>query len=249
MKKYLFQIWSFGIFVIFLSGCFASKDEKLRMKAMPHYEEALDKFLNGEYPLAKDKILTAIKIYPEFVEGHILYQWILAKIGEGDKLPKQYNELMRKRSDRPEFIFLYARLLDDIDQQENYYKRLIDIAPENPWGYFGLGWVYYKRMRLSDASAQFEKSIEIDSSIALFHLNLGAVYYLMGMNTEAINRFQIASSLNPRMANVWANLSQAYYKRGDFEQASDALERYIRYWTNAPDIFAMQKRLIQLRGR
>ncbi len=233
---------------IVLFGCFASKEEKMRHKALPFYNEALDYFLMGQYSMARDKALLAIERYPQFVEAHILFQRIRAHEGEMEKMLREYRKLMKENSREPIYIFLYARLLDDIDEQERLYQKITDISPNCPWGYFGLGWVFYKRQRYSDAAEHFEQAVKIDPYNPLFHLNLGAIYFLMKRNYDAEQELKKAAELSPKTVNVWLNLATVYYQRAEFDKAVESLRKYINLYPAAPNIRKVRRTIIQLNG-
>lgn len=230
------------------AGCFASKEEKMRHRALPFYNDALDQFLNGQIPLARDKVLLAIDKYPRFVEAHILYQRIRAASRETKELLREYRKLMRQNPSDPLYIFLYARLLDDLDEQERLYRKAIDLDKDFAWGYFGLGWVYYKRQRYSDAAEHFEQAVKLDPQNPIFHLNLGATYYLMKHNYDAESELRRAVELCPRLVSGWLDLATVYYQRADFPKAVEALNKYINLYPAAPDRDRVERLILQLNG-
>jgi len=234
--------------VAFLSGCFASKEEKMRNNAMPFYNEALEYFLRGKPDMAREKVLKAIDRYPTFVEAHILYQRIRAGKLETKDLLKEYRRLMKENPDEPRYIYLYARLLDDFDEQERLYKKVIDIDSDCPWGYFGLGWVYYKMQRYPDAAEHFEQAVKLDPNNALFHLDLGAVYYLMQHNHDAEVELQKAVQISPRLVEGWCDLASVYYQRAEFTKAVESLRKYLNLYPAAPDRKKIGKLIMQLSG-
>jgi len=231
-----------------LAGCFASKEEKMRHRALPFYNEALDNFLNGQLSSARDKVLLAIDKYPAFVEAHILYQRIRAKNGETKKLLKEYRNLMKENPNEPIYIYLYARLIDDLDEQERLYQKIIDIAPDCSWGYFGLGWVYYKEQRFNDAIDHFEQAIKLDPYNPLFHLNLGATYFLTKQNYDAEQELKKATELSPKMVTGWLDLAAIYYQRAQFDKAVQCLRKYLNIYPAAPERKKVKKLLLQLNG-
>ncbi len=236
------------LYALGLSGCFASKEEKARRAAMPFYQEALSQFLEGNLDVAREKAVLAIDKYPEFVEAHILYQRIVAKDLKTKKLIKEYRKLMKEHPDNPKYIFLYARLLDDLDEQERLYKKIVDIDKNCPWGYFGLGWVYYKRGKYEDAAEHFEQAVKLDPDNPLFHLDLGAVYYLMKHYQDAETQLLKAAELSPRMVEAWYDLATLYFQRIEFDKAVDALEKYLNLYPAAPDRREVKKLIAQLSG-
>ncbi|MCD6594908.1 hypothetical protein DRQ29_03950 [bacterium] len=232
----------------FLSGCFASKEEKMRNNAVPFYNEALEYFLNGKPDMAREKVLMAIDRYPTFVEAHILYQRIRAGKLETKELLKEYRRLMKENSNEPRYIYLYARLLDDFDEQERLYRKVIDLDSDCSWGYFGLGWVYYKTQRYPDAAEHFEQAVKLEPNNALFHLDLGAVYYLMQHNHDAEVELKKAVEILPRLVEGWSDLGAIYYQRAEFTKAVESLRKYLNLYPAAPDKNKIKKVVMQLSG-
>ncbi|RKZ30297.1 hypothetical protein DRQ33_07975 [bacterium] len=238
----------FFILVTGLVGCFASREEKMRNKALPFYNEAIEYFLTGKPEIAREKVLLAIERYPGFVEAHILYQRIRAKNLETKDLIKEYRRLMKENPNEPKYVFLYARLIEDIEEQERFYQKAIDLGSDCPWGYFGLGWIYYKTQRYADAAEHFEQAIKLDPENPLFHLNLGAVYYLMQHNHDAEIHLKRAVELAPRMVEGWLNLGTVYYQRADFDKSVEVLRKYLNLYPAAPDAEKVRNIVMQLSG-
>ena len=233
--------WLFG-------GCFASEAERKRRAAMPFYQEALNRFLDGDLETAREKSVLATHKYPDFVEAHILYQRIRAKQLETKSLLKEYRKLMKGNPDNPNFIFLYARLLDDLDEQERLYKKITDIDKNCPWGYFGLGWVYYKRGQYDAAAEHFEQAVKLDPKNPLFHLDLGAAYYLMKHYRDAESELLKAAELAPKLVEVWYDLGTVYYQLSEYDKAVEALRKYVDLYPAAPDGKKVKKMITQLSG-
>jgi len=230
------------------TGCFASKEEKMRQRALPFYNEAFNYFLNGKLGTARDKILLAIDKFPHFVEAHILYQRIRASNLETKDLLKEYRRLMKENPNDAVYIYLYTRLLDDLEEQERLYKKVTDLDPDNGWGYFGLGWVYYKNQRFSDAADHLEQAVKLDNSNAIFHLNLGAVYFLMKHNHDAEVELKKAVEISPKLVEGWLDLATVYYQRAEFDKAVESLRKYINLYPAAPDKEKTLKIVMQLSG-
>ncbi len=236
------------IVVLCGQGCFATPKEKQLSNAIPHYNKALEDFLNGQYPLAKDEALLAIREYNEYVEAHILYQRIQARNRETKALLKEYKELMKSNPGNDTYIYLFGRLLDDLEEQERYCQKVIDLNENNAWGYFGLGWTNYKRSRYADATENFEKAVKIEPNNALFHMNLGSIYYLRGHSFEALDELRKATQLSPKLVSAWLALAATYYKQAEYEKAVESLRKYINNYPDAPDKKEIEKLILQING-
>lgn len=234
---------------LILCGCWTSKQEKQLLLAKPHYEASLAHYREGKFAKSKEEITVALKEYPLFVEAHIHYQTLRAMEVNPAKLVEEYDKLLKQHINEPIFHFLYGRLLGELDKQEASYNKVLELDAKNPWGYFGLGWVAFKRSEYEKAAEFFKKSIELAPENPIFHNNMGGVYFYMGMFEEAIAELSIARELNPIYTTTIANLATAYYQRGDFDMSVRMLEDYVRIAPAAPDHAEMSRKLVQLRGK
>jgi tetratricopeptide (TPR) repeat protein len=248
MKRVFLTATLFVAVVLTLCGCFANKEEQMRNRALPFYNEALDYFLSGQLSLARDKALLAIEKYPHFVEAHILYQRIRAMDKETDKLIKEYRKLMNDNPNDPIYIYLYGRILDDLEEQERLYKKITDIDKNCSWGYFGLGWIYFKWQRFDDAIEHFDQAIKLDPLNSMFYLDIGAVYYMMKHNREAEEKLLKAVEIAPKLVDAWLDLGTVYYQRADFEKAVEALRKYVNLYPAAPDKEKVKRLILQMNG-
>ena len=238
-----------AIIAALLSGCWTSRQEKQLLLAKPHLEASLAYYYEGKMAEAKDEVLLALDEYPQYVEAHIHYQTLRAKEVSAAKLLEEYDKLLKQNQGDPRFHFLYGRLLGELEKQEAVYERAIQLDEENPWAYFGLGWVAFKKSDYDEAAEYMSKCIEIEPDNPIFHSNLGSIYYYMGMYDDAIAELTVARELNPLYPIAYANLATAYYQRGDFDMTVEMLEEYIRLAPAAKDIAEMQRKLVQLRGK
>ncbi len=249
ISRILFLSLACIVFSLSFGGCWTSKEEKQLLEATPFYESSRAYLREGKNDRAKEEIVKALERYPGYVEAHLVYQRIRAGEVGPEKLLDEYDRLLKQNQSDPSFHFLYARLLGEIEKQEAVLNRVVELDDRNPWGYFGLGWVAFKRSDYEAAAEFFRKSIELTPNKPLFHNDLGCVYFYQGTYDDAIAELTVARELDPLYPSAYANLATAYYQRGDFDLAVNMLEEYIRLAPSAPDISEMKIKLIQLRGK
>jgi tetratricopeptide (TPR) repeat protein len=75
----------------------------------------------------------------------------------------------------------------------------------------------------AEAEAALEKSVVIQPADATSHLSLGELYLLAGRLADAIVQLQQSQQIDPSKPAVYANLAKAYQRRGDLQNAQDAL--------------------------
>jgi len=77
------------------------------------------------------------------------------------------------------------------------FRRVVDIVPQSPDGYFFLGRALLAQGKAADAKEQLEKAVKLDGTIPIFHLELGKAQAQLGEKTQAREHFQRANELNP----------------------------------------------------
>jgi predicted AlkP superfamily phosphohydrolase/phosphomutase/Flp pilus assembly protein TadD len=81
------------------------------------------------------------------------------------------------------------------------------------------------------------------------HTNLAGYYVHRGEYERAIRTARLALESNPVNANAWKNLGESYIRMGDFEAASDALERVAAIRTDAVEVRRTLAGLYEQTGR
>lgn len=79
------------------------------------------------------------------------------------------------------------------------------------------------QLEFAEAEAALEKSVVIQPADATSHLSLGELYLLAGRLADAIVQLQQSQQIDPNKPAVYANLAKAYQRRGDLQNAQDAL--------------------------
>jgi len=83
------------------------------------------------------------------------------------------------------------------DLAEEQFRKVIDIVPQQPDGYFFLGRTLMAEGRVAEAREQFERAIKLDGTIPVFHYELGMALLKEGRKAEARDSLRRAVELNP----------------------------------------------------
>jgi len=95
---------------------------------------------------------------------------------------------------------------NDFGHSAALYKRVVELRPENPEGYVGLGASYDRLRRFDLADRVYASLHKITGGTAQYHNNLGYSYMLRGDLRQALTHFQKAESLAPDSVVVANNL-------------------------------------------
>ena len=124
-------------------------------------------------------------------------------------------------------------------------EEVIAICPENPMGYFNLGWVYHHDYWLGNARSPealekakelAKKTLALDDSIAEAHALLCDLYSSKGENDKAIAEGERAMALDPGSTTVLVNYAASLRLAGRGEEAIPLLQKAIRLNPFGPPI-------------
>jgi tetratricopeptide (TPR) repeat protein len=92
---------------------------------------------------------------------------------------------------------------------ETQFSKVINLQPQDPAGYYGLGQAYSQQERYEDALSQFQVAILKDSKFYNAYAEMGYTYADMGMMDEAQAQVDFLENVNPSLA---ATVSRYMYK-------------------------------------
>lgn len=87
--------------------------------------------------------------------------------------------------------FIYANL-DLYKEAEGHYTKVMELAPNSPAGYTGLGFVYKIQEDHEKRFEMFSKALEISPSNAMIHFEIGETYLDMDRFEDALKEFKNA---------------------------------------------------------
>ena len=101
------------------------------------------------------------------------------------------------------------------------WGHVLDVAPDNYFAHFSLGYVFWKRNNLDSAVTHFTESIRLRPNFSETHNNLGVALARQGKLAEAVPHFEEALRLKPDYTDALANLNatKAHMKTLDSELA------------------------------
>lgn len=84
-----------------------------------------------------------------------------------------------------------------LDEAEFYYRKVTDYLPDNPNGYFMLGYCLARQDRDAPAAAAFTRSAVLNPQYFWAHYNLGIMRLRMGEFEKAEEAFRAALAVDP----------------------------------------------------
>jgi tetratricopeptide (TPR) repeat protein len=128
------------------------------------------------------------------------------------------------------------------------FARMIELAPESPYGLLFRGWLRMAEGRLSDAQADMQRAVAMAPSDETSLWSLGLSLYFAGRYEEAIEQYRRAIAAEPR--SYWAHLSLgwAFDRQGRVDEAIGALEQARRV-LDTPQVVAALVHALAAAGR
>jgi tetratricopeptide (TPR) repeat protein len=117
-------------------------------------------------------------------------------------------------------------------RQRQSFRRSLEAATVNPrdaGAHYQLGLIYQQRRQYSEAIARFKQAVEIDPREVDAHFQLGRIAREQGRLQEAIDHFNAVVVEDDRHAQseVWREIGATYADAGMYDEAREALERYV----------------------
>jgi tetratricopeptide (TPR) repeat protein len=112
------------------------------------------------------------------------------------------------------------------------FKQNLEASTLNPAdasAHYNLGLIHQQRNELDEARKRFERAIEIDADEVDSHYQLGRIAREQGRLSDAIKHFGEVVERNQThsLHEIWREIGATYITAGQFEDAREALERFL----------------------
>lgn len=112
------------------------------------------------------------------------------------------------------------------------FKQNLEAATLNPAdasAHYNLGLIHQQRGELEEARVRFLRAVEIDAQELDAHYQLGRIARAQGRLPEAVNHFEqvVASDRTHAQHEIWREIGATYLAANQYEDARDALERFL----------------------
>ena len=168
------------------------------------------------------------------------------------QLAKQrYTDALKLNPDAPLTHFRLGRVEDILGNWEDavtYYKHSAYLNPKdfNPYQFLGEG--YFFRKQLDEAKANYEKAIELGSSVPWVRFKLGQIARQQKNELAAIGYFQEAIRLNEKNPSFHQFLGEAYFAQQKYDLAKASYQKAIELGTSAPWVRFKLGRVAQIQN-
>jgi len=145
----------------------------------------------------------------------------------GDQLAQKILDQDPKNPYATHFMGLIAFQKEDFDTAIIYFKRSIDLLPNNADFYCNLGEAYRKKKMFSEAVDCQEKALSIKPENVASYYNLGILYQTLKENEKAIENYQSCIKYQPDHIEALYNLNLAFQAAGKYLDAIKCCQELI----------------------
>ncbi len=127
------------------------------------------------------------------------------------------------------------------------FKQNLEAATLNPAdssAHYNLGLIHQQRNEFDAARERFERAIQIDEEEIDAHFQLGRIARQQQRYVDAVKNFEQVVSRDQTHAQheIWREVGATYIDAGQFEDARDALERFLEHRPSDPEALYLMGR-------
>jgi tetratricopeptide (TPR) repeat protein len=127
------------------------------------------------------------------------------------------------------------------------FKQNLEAATLNPAdasAHYNLGLIHQQRGELDGARERFERAIQIDDDEIDAHYQLGRIALTQKRFADAVRNFEQVVSRDAAHSQheIWREVGATYIAAGQFEDARDALERFLENRPSDPEALYLMGR-------
>ena len=127
------------------------------------------------------------------------------------------------------------------------FKQNLEAATLNPAdasAHYNLGLIHQQRGELEAARERFERAIQIDDDEIDAHYQLGRIARTQKRFADAIRNFEQVVSRDPTHSQheIWREVGATYIAAGQYEDARNALERFLEHRPSDPEALYLMGR-------
>lgn len=216
--------------------------------AVQHIAQGTQYLERGKYTVAMSEYRQAIRLLPDFAEGHANLGLVYMLTGDYAQAVSEQQEAIRLKPDLAEAHYnlgnVYARQ-GRYAEAVGAYREAIRLKPDDAPPDSIVEEIYAHQGAYTESIARRQ--------IAVRHASLANAYFKVGDHTAAISEYERVLKIEPDFADVHYNLGLIYEQVGDVDRAVSHWETYLnlaeRDTSQRTWIPEAKARLSELKGR
>ena len=202
----------------------------------------------GQIPEAIPIFEEALRMKPDFAEGHNKFGITLEQAGRTTDAIEHYEQALRIKPDYAEAHYDLANALlraGKIEEAIGHYQQALQINRDYAEAQNNLGGALFRLRRDPEAVEHYEQALRIKPEYAGAHFNLGLALARLGRVQEAMGHWEQAVRINPDYAEPHYALGIALEQTGEIKEAIGHYEQVLRI---KPDFTEARNALTRLQS-
>jgi tetratricopeptide (TPR) repeat protein len=154
-----------------------------------------------KFDAARERFEDVARRQPQDVGTELMIASILQGQGKYDAAIKRYEGILQRQPNLApaanNLAWLYAEEGADLERARELAQRARRLMPNDGRVSDTLGWVFYKQRLPSLAVTEFQHSVAVEPSNAMYHFHLGLAYLEGGENAKGREALRQALKLSP----------------------------------------------------
>ncbi|MBO6520263.1 MAG: tetratricopeptide repeat protein [Rhodospirillales bacterium] len=195
----------------------------------------------GDNAGAVDAFRHAVQIEPDTAGLHADMASALLGAGDADAARARANLAIEIDPNSGEAHVNLGLALQDLygpanDDAVRAFRRAIELAPQLPGAYLGLGVALHEQGDREGATAAYVQAITLNPNFIEAHCNLGNLARDALSFDKAVGHYRRALDIDAAQPQVWGNLAVVLQETGQLDAALRAYDKAIEYAPADPDI-------------
>lgn len=212
----------------------------------------------GSFAQARDKAQLVVQANPTNYQGQLQLAESYAGLKQWDRATQILEGLLQRNPPSLEARFLLGNVYL---QQGKFrdavirYQSVVDLAPKNPWGHYGLGVAAHSMRHDELAVREFEAALALKPDMIVALKQIVSIYSAQHNPTRAMVRVREQIARSPKDPQYLDLLGLMYMSTGDTAQAERSFARAIEVAPNFPSSYLLlgqvyaRNKLYELAGK
>ncbi len=167
---------------------------------------------------AEKTLKDGLAVAPKSIDLRYRLGMIYDKTGRSDEAIVEMEEILKQEPDSPEALNFIGYSWADrgirLDEAEAMIKKALALKPGDGFITDSLGWVYYRKNKLSDAIKYLKEAAAILPEDAAIADHLGDAYEKAGKHRDALEQYRKALKLKPDMKGLQEKIDRLEARTG-----------------------------------
>jgi tetratricopeptide (TPR) repeat protein len=108
-----------------------------------------------------------------------------------------------------------------------YWTKALELNPERPDAYDGMGWIAFEKAEYEEALAFWRKALDINPEMPAVHNSIAQTLIILGRYREVIKEAEEELKVSPRSGLSYFLLGQGHLKLNEYDEAKKYYEKAI----------------------